>query len=216
MAALISSLFCKTIRSSLRLYFPSISPYSTIGTKTSQTPSVHKSSAKLTKSEVRLGRIVIDEFNKKEDEKLNVPEDFPFQISGDTDTLFLKHHFQGETIRVVVRKEKENEGSSPQNLFVIVKLIRKMGISLKFYCKCASSTHFTIYRMQAKPRGPRAILTSPEFSDLDEKLQKVFYSFLEARGIDRSLANFLQYYMTYHDGQNYKGLLYRVRKYLDV
>ncbi|XP_077215399.1 uncharacterized protein At2g39795, mitochondrial-like [Tasmannia lanceolata] len=179
------------------------------------------------KADLRLSHLICDEIDEisesvDTDEEVDVPEKFPFQIiDGDADKLILKRYFNGERVHVEARylgfaeeeeeeEEEEAESSSSLNLSLVVKLTRRSGISLVFYCT-ARSTQITVEKMQLE----RSVADGPiptsvrifNISDFGEKFQKALYNLLESRGIDGSLVNFLQSYMILKDGKESVALL---------
>ncbi|KAK9123868.1 hypothetical protein Sjap_013470 [Stephania japonica] len=55
----------------------------------------------------------------------------------------------------------------------------------------------------------------PEFSSLDEQLQKALQKYLEIRGIEPSTTNFLHEYMVKKDGKEYLTWLKDVKKFIE-
>ncbi|XLS80689.1 hypothetical protein HN51_046520, partial [Arachis hypogaea] len=55
----------------------------------------------------------------------------------------------------------------------------------------------------------------PEFTDLDENLQKAFHKYLEIRGIKPSTTNFLQEYMFSKDNKEYLGWLKNLKNFVE-
>ncbi|XP_077241362.1 uncharacterized protein At2g39795, mitochondrial-like [Tasmannia lanceolata] len=200
------------------------------------------SSAKSVKAEDRLKRILEAEIIHEEesgvlDEKSDTPKGFPFEIIDNPgeQTITLKRDFEGESIQVEVHKpdlaeeeeeedddnesgDDDEESSSQLNISLIVKIAKGEGTSLEFCCT-ACSTHITVDSMQMKrPEvSPDQIAyEGPDFSDLDEQLQKAFYKYLDVRGINSSLTDFLQDYMMNKDGREYLGWLKNMKKFIET
>ncbi|XP_077210503.1 uncharacterized protein At2g39795, mitochondrial-like [Tasmannia lanceolata] len=161
---------------------------------------------------------LVKEFDRKVefDEEDESPEGFPFEIIDNLgeQTITLKRDFKGQMIEVEVHnpvlaeeeetKDDDKESLTQLDIPLIVKLANGKGNSVEFYCT-ACSTHITVDRMRIKrPEiAPDRIYRGPNFSALDEQLQKAFSKYLEVRGIDSSLANFLQDYMIKKDGREF-------------
>ncbi|XP_077219688.1 uncharacterized protein At2g39795, mitochondrial-like [Tasmannia lanceolata] len=155
-----------------------------------------------------------EEYDSDEDSvQINPPKEFPFKIFDEIgkQSITLERDFKGQSIQVQVqplvlskREEEEKESWSQLNISLLVKVSTFLGISLEFYCT-ASSTHITVDRIQGKLSDVGPVLVGPKF--VDEKFQKYLNNFLEVRGIDSSLANFLQDYMIWKDAKQYLAWL---------
>ncbi|XP_077239871.1 uncharacterized protein At2g39795, mitochondrial-like [Tasmannia lanceolata] len=166
-----------------------------------------------------------DKYNDSPDE---LP---PFEVIdniSEHSIITLKREFLIETVQVEVLNldifEKEVEDSwgqldiplvvanSLEFIPLLVKFTRLHRDSMEFFC-IASSTDITANRMRVLPCDrvkyikPFPIHIGPRFSDMDEKLQKAFYNYMEARGIDSSFAKILQGYMIKRDGAEYLASL---------
>ncbi|XP_077219736.1 uncharacterized protein At2g39795, mitochondrial-like [Tasmannia lanceolata] len=155
-----------------------------------------------------------EEYDSDEDSvQINPPKEFPFKIINEIgkQSITLERDLKGQSIQVEVlplvrskKEEEEKESWSQLNISLLVKLSTFQGISLEFYC-IASSTHITVDRIQGKLSDVGPILVGPKF--VVEKFQKYLNNFLEVRGIDSSLANFLQDYMIWKDAKQYLAWL---------
>ena len=60
----------------------------------------------------------------------------------------------------------------------------------------------------------RGLYGSPKFEDLDEELIENFQSYIEKRGIDTELSNFIQEYLTHKEQQEYVQWLKNVQSFV--
>ncbi|XP_077246253.1 uncharacterized protein At2g39795, mitochondrial-like [Tasmannia lanceolata] len=178
--------------------------------------------AKNLKAEARLNRVLVKKLNWNlqpfDADKYDASPDElpPFEVIdniSEHSIITLRRELLIETVQVEVLNldifEKEVEESwsqldipllvanSLEFIPLLVKFTSLHRSSMEFFC-IASSTDITLHKMRLLPSDrvkliePMPIIIGPRFSDLDEKLQKAFYNYMEARGIDSFLAKFLQ------------------------
>lgn len=168
------------------------------------------------------------------DREIDAPEGFPFEIidnSGDQ-TVILKREFAGENIQATVfvnfdgedtsKDDEDNsevdnqENAVAANISLLVAIDKGEGPVLEIGCNIGSSD-LEIESMTMKSThdsdGQRAY-QGPEFSDLDESLQKALHKYLKARGIDGSLRDFLHEYMMSKDEREYLTWLKNVKEFV--
>ncbi|KAL3838450.1 hypothetical protein ACJIZ3_023041 [Penstemon smallii] len=169
------------------------------------------------------------------DESEEVPQGFPFEIEDHPgqQTITLTREYQGETISVEVHmpdlitgeendndegndedEEKGNQSSIP----LVVRVSRKSGPCLEFGCT-AYPDEIAIDSLSVKdPENSEDQIAyeGPDFTDLDENLQKAFHKYLEIRGIKPSTTNFLHGYMVDKDSREYITWLKNVQKFVQA
>ncbi|XP_043711511.1 uncharacterized protein At2g39795, mitochondrial-like [Telopea speciosissima] len=166
-----------------------------------------------------------------------LPDGFPFEIIDNPgeQTVILKRQFAGDNIEVEVHmpdmtgedeededdddddKDDDDEASAQTYISLIVNISKGEGPRLEFCCS-ASPDEITIDSMLMKSpdvSSNEIAYEGPEFSDLDENLQKEFYKYLEDRGIKSSLTNFLQEYMTRKENREYVGWLKNMKDFIE-
>lgn len=164
----------------------------------------------------------VQEFKDPRD--LEVPEGFPFEIidnPGDQ-TITLKREFAGENIQALVYMnldgeedggendkddddDDEQENSIQPSISLHVTIDKGDVPILEFGCNL-NSDELEIESMARKSQEDsdgQGAYEGPNFSDLDESLQKAFHKYLEVRGITGSLHGFLHEYMTNKDEREY-------------
>ncbi|VAI85522.1 unnamed protein product [Triticum turgidum subsp. durum] len=161
------------------------------------------------------------------------PEDFPFEIidnPGDQ-SIVLKRELAGETIKATVytnfdtEEDLNNEDSDAENdddsfkpaLQMVVTVEKPGNAVLEFECNF-NDDELAIENMRLLNRD--AISTEnayegPQFSDLDESLQKSFHRYLEVRGIKHSLHDWLHEYMMSKDEKEYVVWLKNMREFIE-
>ncbi|KAL9260131.1 hypothetical protein AKJ16_DCAP09433 [Drosera capensis] len=158
-----------------------------------------------------------------------LPPEFPFKIEDNLrqEIIRLTREYNGETIRVEVsmpdlvtgeREDNDVDDEEPaQNSIPLVISVAKIdGPSLEFSCT-AFSDKIDIDSLSIKsPDAPEDGIAyeGPDFSDLDENLQKGFHKYLEIRGIKLSATNFLYEYMIRKDSREYMQWLQDMRKFI--
>ncbi|XP_042507320.1 uncharacterized protein At2g39795, mitochondrial-like [Macadamia integrifolia] len=167
-----------------------------------------------------------------------LPDGFPFEIIDNPGehTIILKRQFAGDNIEVEVHmpemagegeedededddddKDDNNEASGQTYISLIVNISKGEGPRLEFCCS-ACPDEITIDSMLMKSpdvSSNEMAYEGPDFSDLDENLQKEFYKYLEDRGIKSSMTNFLQEYMISKDNREYKGWLKNMKDFIE-
>ncbi|XP_037465697.1 uncharacterized protein At2g39795, mitochondrial-like [Triticum dicoccoides] len=166
-------------------------------------------------------------------QQIDPPEDFPFEIidnPGDQ-SIVLKRELAGETIKATVytnfdtEEDLNNEDSDAENdddsfkpaLQMVVTVEKPGNAVLEFECNF-NDDELAIENMRLLNRD--AISTEnayegPQFSDLDESLQKSFHRYLEVRGIKHSLHDWLHEYMMSKDEKEYVVWLKNMREFIE-
>ncbi|KAK1265601.1 hypothetical protein QJS04_geneDACA011355 [Acorus gramineus] len=168
-----------------------------------------------------------DEGNQVEE----FPEEFPFEIQDNpkTQTVTLKRDYQGEVITVEVSMPNlvtgednndadDNDESSDQScLPLVVSVSKGNGPCLEFGCS-AYPEEVVIDSLSVKEPSTtedQLAYEGPEFSDLDENLQKAFHKYLEIRGITPSITNFLHEYMINKDSREYLDWMKSLKEFIE-
>ncbi|CAN6471606.1 unnamed protein product [Victoria cruziana] len=168
------------------------------------------------------------------DLKDEVPETFPFEIQDHPgeQTISLKRQYDDELITVnvhmpdlVTGEERDDGGDddtdterpSQSALTLVVNIAKGDGPCLEFCCS-AYPDEVTIDSMSVKEQETseeQLAYEGPDFSDLDENLQKAFHKYLELRGIKASTTNFLHEYMINKDSREYLNWLKNLKKFIE-
>ncbi|KAL9260489.1 hypothetical protein AKJ16_DCAP14018 [Drosera capensis] len=160
-----------------------------------------------------------------------LPPEFPFKIEDNPreERITLTREYNGETIRAEVSMphlvtdehedgDADDEEPAQNSIPLIVSVVRNDGPSLEFSCT-AFSDDIDIDSLSLKyPDAPEDVIAyeGPDFSDLDENLQKGFIKYLETRGIKPSVTNFLYEYMIRKDSREYLQWLQDVKKFVSA
>ncbi|XP_057979911.1 uncharacterized protein At2g39795, mitochondrial-like [Malania oleifera] len=162
-----------------------------------------------------------------------IPGGFPFEIQDNPgqQTISLSREYQGEVIKVevhmpdLVTGEEENENDddddekgSQSSIPLVVNVSKKDGLCLEFGCT-AFPDEISIDSLSVKnPESSEDQIAyeGPDFSDLDENLQKAFHKYLEIRGIKPSTTNFLHEYMVNKDSREYLMWLKNLKKFIEA
>ncbi|PIA24709.1 hypothetical protein AQUCO_78000001v1 [Aquilegia coerulea] len=185
-------------------------------------------------SDVKLSQAIDSEIQyvKQENDDLDqgglLPDGFPFEVidnPGDQ-TITLKRELNGESIEVLVhmsvagehdQEDDDDDNKSDQvEISLTVTVTKGDGPRLEFTC-IGYSEGITIEGMLMKgPEGSSKELPyeGPEFTDLDENLQREFHGYLERRGITMSLQNFLREYMMKKEGKEYVNWLKNMKEFV--
>lgn len=171
--------------------------------------------------------------SQEEDQAEEVPQGFPFKIQNrpGQQTVTLTREYQGETISVEVHmpdiitgqeddaddnNDEGEESASQPTLPLVVQVSKSRGPCLEFCCT-AYPDEIAIDGLSVKDpeAGEDQIpYEGPDFSDLDENLQKAFHKYLEIRGIKPSTTNFLHGYMVDKDSKEYITWLKNLEKFI--
>ncbi|CAM8954915.1 unnamed protein product [Rhodiola kirilowii] len=95
---------------------------------------------------------------------------------------------------------------------------RRTDPSLEFGCT-ASPDEIAIDTLAVKdPEATEEQIAyeGPDFTDLDENLQKAFHKYLEIRGIKPSTTNFLHEYMISKDSKEYLMWLKNLKSFIEA
>lgn len=170
-----------------------------------------------------------DEINcvEKHTQGLHVPKRFPFTIVDNPgeETIILMREFDRESIEVLVYMPDMVRGNDDQcngndrsqpNIPFNATVVKDDGHRMEFYCRL-SSNDVKIDKVQLK--GPEDAChedsyVGPDFPHLDKKVERMFVEYLEMRGIETSLASFLQDYMTKKYSKEYAMWSERLKEIL--
>ncbi|KAF5750909.1 hypothetical protein HS088_TW03G01249 [Tripterygium wilfordii] len=183
-------------------------------------------SAKKPSSEERLLRVLESEIECTNDEEPeDIPDDFPFEIEDHPGerTILLKRNYEGEIVTVEVDMLTETDGGGdndaedPASIPLVVSISKGDDICLEIGIT-AFVDEITIDSLSVKqPEHSEDELAyeGPDFSDLDEKLQKEVHSYLEVRGIKPSTTNYLFSHMQNKDGREYRQWLKNLKNFIE-
>ncbi|GAB2288565.1 hypothetical protein Dimus_022894 [Dionaea muscipula] len=162
----------------------------------------------------------------------DIPAEFPFKIEDNPrqHTITLTREYNGETIAVEVSMpdlvtgeeddeddKDDDERTTQSSIPLIVSVVKPGGPSLEFACT-AYADEITIDSLSLKSpdSDDQIAYEGPDFSDLDENLQKGFLKYLEIRGIKPSTTNFLHEYMIQKDSREYLRWLVDLKKFVSA
>ncbi|XXG75296.1 hypothetical protein AAC387_Pa07g3832 [Persea americana] len=225
-----SSLFLKNSSSSRtlnqKLWRTGYSRFSAI----SQKPKSDESLLRVIESEIKCAE-ESDDHNRVEE----IPAEFPFQIQDNPgeQTISLIRQYNGETIKVEVHmpdlvtgddnndddddNDADDEKSGQSSIPLVVSVSKKTGPTLEFNCT-AYADEVAIDSLSVREQEAsedQIAYEGPDFSDLDENLQKAFHKYLTIRGIKPSTTNFLHEYMINKDSKEYLNWLNNLKKFIE-
>ncbi|KAI3840404.1 hypothetical protein MKX03_037816 [Papaver bracteatum] len=157
---------------------------------------------------------VIDSFREVE-----APRDFPFKIEDNARndrTITITRDYQGEEIKAIVHWPSYKDSGS--NIELDVNVSNKSGLTLK--CNVVedySPEEYTIRYLAVKNPNASDDYTAyrkADLSDLDENLQKALRTYLEVRGIEPSINNFLHKYMLNRKDKKYTRWLKKLKDFI--
>ncbi|KAG0475325.1 hypothetical protein HPP92_015011 [Vanilla planifolia] len=168
-----------------------------------------------------------------------IAEGFPFQIQDEKgmNIITLRRNYHGEDIEVLVSMPSIVTGEDPENIRRVggndednrdkltqssipltINVSKHKGHGLEFCCT-AYPDELIIDSMSFSEihESSEEMLAyeGPDFSDLDENLQKAFYKYLELRGISAMTTNFLHEYMINKDSSEYLFWLKNLKKFIE-
>ncbi|CAN8298328.1 unnamed protein product [Cochlearia groenlandica] len=172
-----------------------------------------------------------DDYDRVEETPSGFP--FKMEDKPGTKTVVLSREFKGESVKVEVHmtnlvtgskeddeeddeddeesdeeEEHEDKPEKPKqsNVPLLVTLSKKTGPSLEFRCT-AFPDRIVIKDMWVTfpddPSMDELAYEGPSFRVLDEKLRKAFHRYIEIRGINPSMINFLHEYMINKDSKEH-------------
>ncbi|KAF5188028.1 Mitochondrial acidic protein mam33 [Thalictrum thalictroides] len=164
-----------------------------------------------------------------------LPDEFPFEVidTPGEQTITLKRELNGESIEVVVHiagigendidKDEEDDNDDDDKNAVqleiplVVTVTKGDGPRLEFNCLALSEGIVIDSMLMKGPNGSSKELPyeGPEFTDLDENLQRELHGYLERRGIKNSLQNFLQEYMLNKERKEYVNWLKNMKEFVE-
>ncbi|PIA60491.1 hypothetical protein AQUCO_00300174v1 [Aquilegia coerulea] len=159
------------------------------------------------------------------------PPAFPFEIEDNPGqrTLILRREYNGETIKVEVHMpslvtgedddddDDEDEQASHSSIPLVVTVSKKCQPSLEFGVT-AFADEVSIDCMSVKESivsEDELPYEGPDFTSLDENLQKAFLKYLELRGIKPSTTNFLHEYMINKDSREFLNWLKNLKNFIE-
>ncbi|PSS34521.1 Mitochondrial glycoprotein [Actinidia chinensis var. chinensis] len=219
-SALLSAVNHRTLS---RSSFPSILQYSS----TSKRPSSDASLLRVIETEIKCAQESEDH-----DQVNDVPDAFPFKIEDNPgqQTISLSRDYQSESVLVEVHMpdlvtgdnddgdDDDTEKSNQSSIPLVVRVSKKNGPCLEFGVT-AFPDEISIDSLSVKdPQNSedQIFYEGPDFSDLDENLQKAFHKYLEIRGIKPSATNFLHEYMINKDSREYTMWLKNLKKFVEA
>ncbi|KAK1377982.1 Mitochondrial glycoprotein [Heracleum sosnowskyi] len=178
--------------------------------------------------------IVCAEESDENPEVLEAPEGFLFKIEDvpgqQTITLSRKHQDETITVEVhmpdLVTGEDDNEDDdddddekpTQSHVPLVVKVAKSHKFILEFNVT-AYPDEISIDSISIKKPDSaedEIAYEGPDFSDLDENLQKAFHKYLEIRGVKPSTTNFLHEYMINKDSREYMMWLKNLKKFVQA
>ncbi|KAI3933986.1 hypothetical protein MKX01_019925 [Papaver californicum] len=201
-------------------------------------PTLHFSS-QAKKADANLLDCIADEIKCAEEsddhEVVEIPDGFPFKIEdklGEAN-IILTRKYEGEDIEVIVSMnnlvtgengegeddddQAEDGVSSPQSCIPLLVSVCKENAPTLVFSVMAYPDEISIDSLTYKePNASEELIPyeGPEFSELDENLQKAFHKYLEIRGIKPSTTNFLHEYMIDKDGREYLNWLKNLKAFV--
>ncbi|KAA8534165.1 hypothetical protein F0562_031642 [Nyssa sinensis] len=196
----------------------------------SSRPGSDESLVRVIESEIKCAQEADDH-----DEVEEIPDGFPFKIQDNPgqQTISLTREYQGESIKVEVHMpdlvtgedgdddgddNDDNEKGGQSSIPLVISVSKKKGPCLEFGCT-AFADEIAIDSLTIKdPENSEDQIAyeGPDFSDLDENLQKAFHKYLEIRGIKPSTTNFLHEYMINKDSREYLMWLKNLKKFVEA
>ncbi|KAK6933106.1 Mitochondrial glycoprotein [Dillenia turbinata] len=162
------------------------------------------------------------------------PDGFPFEIHDNPgeQTITLTREFNGESIKVEVHMPSlvtgeedddeddndNNEAANDSSIPLVVSICKKRVVCLEFGCT-AYADEISIDSLSVKDpesSDDKIPYEGPDFTDLDENLQKAFHKYLEIRGIKPSTTNFLHEYMINKDSREYLQWLKNIKQFIEA
>ncbi|XP_010256793.1 PREDICTED: uncharacterized protein At2g39795, mitochondrial-like [Nelumbo nucifera] len=198
------------------------------------------SAAKRPSSDENLLRVIEDEIECAEQSDDHnrveeIPDGFPFKIEDNPgeQTISLRREYQGEVISVEVHmpdlvtgededdededNDDDSERGTQSSIPLVVSVSKGSGPYLEFGCT-AYPDEISIDSLSVKEpetSEDHIPFDGPDFSDLDENLQKAFHKYLEIRGVKPSTTNFLHEYMINKDSKEYLMWLKNLKKFIE-
>lgn len=212
----------------------SSSPFYLHALNYSSSPAVKRTSSddtliRVIESEIECA-LETDDHNRVEE----IPAGFPFKIEDNPgqQTISLSREYQGEVITVDVHMSdlvsgedddddddaEQPSGSQPSVPLVVSVTKKSGGPTLEFSCT-AFPDEIAIDSLAVKNPDTdedQIAYEGPDFSELDENLQKAFHKYLEIRGIKPSTTNFLHEYMINKDSREYLMWLKNLKNFIEA
>ncbi|CAM8886510.1 hypothetical protein QQ045_024070 [Rhodiola kirilowii] len=143
--------------------------------------------------------------------QLEFPAGFPFIIEDNPGekTVLLKRKYQSEVIKVLagtLDRGVDNEDVVDScNIPLVVSITKENDLCLEFGVSAYPDEISIDYMSTKNPNvhGDQLPFEGPDFTDLDENLQKAFHKYLDIRGINFGVGNFMIKYMVAKDAKEY-------------
>lgn len=169
---------------------------------------------------------------------------FSIQDNPGTQNITLTREYNGQAIKVKVymsnlvtgdddnddddHDSHEEKGAQP-SIPLVINVVSKGNVkaSLEFSCTAypdeVSIDGLAVREQEEQsddkgsdiPSEVKVAYEGPDFSDLDENLQKAFHKYLEIRGIKPSTTNFLHEYMINKDSREYLLWLRNLKNFIE-
>ncbi|KAK0585054.1 hypothetical protein LWI29_022800 [Acer saccharum] len=162
----------------------------------------------------------------------HIPDGFPFEFQDNPGerTILLTRKYQDEIIKVEVdmpnvddeEDEDEDEVDNERkeindSIPLVVSITKGSGTCLEFGVTALPDDIQIDHLSMKRPENSEDQLAydGPDFTELDENLQKAFHKYLENRGIKPSTTNFLLEYMINKDSKEYLHWLNNLKKFIE-
>ncbi|XP_002989311.2 uncharacterized protein At2g39795, mitochondrial [Selaginella moellendorffii] len=172
--------------------------------------------------------------NEGGDIKVKPPSPFTLHNESGRQEVILRRSYNSEDIAVTClfrvspydepEEEEESEEDEPdtpvsqEEIHMVVTIAKGGdGPSLEISCTCSQGEieiEKISYLDDESSKDDELAYTGPVFGELDENLQKQFTKYLEARGINEELCNFLVNYMPEKERQEYIRWLEKIEKFV--
>lgn len=190
-------------------------------------PAADDSLVGILESEIKVAEEGIENYQVGE-----VTDGFPFEIVDNPgeQTILLKRELDGEIIKVGVdipniassedNEEEEEEDNEDTGIPMVVIVSKGNGQELEFgltaFADKICIDSLLIKQPEHSSEGSKQnAYEGPNFSDLDESLQKALQKYLEIRGIKSTTTKFLQEYMRNKDFREYLMWLKNLKGFIE-
>lgn len=190
-------------------------------------PAADDSLVGVLESEIKVAEEGIENYQVGE-----VTDGFPFEIVDNPgeQTILLKRELNGEIIKVGVsipntassedNEEEEEEDNEDTGMPMVVIVSKGNGQELEFgltaFADKICIDSLSIKQPEHSLEGSNQnAYEGPNFSDLDESLQKALQKYLETRGIKSTITKFLQEYMRNKDFREYLMWLKNLKGFIE-
>ncbi|XP_019162656.1 PREDICTED: uncharacterized protein At2g39795, mitochondrial-like [Ipomoea nil] len=161
---------------------------------------------------------------------VDIPDGLPFKVEDNVGERFieLKRGYQNEVIKIKVDLQNarceaayddNDKDIEPQPSIPVVITVLKHNVSCLQFDAIVLPDRICIRGLKLKESESsetQLAYTGPDFSDLDESLQKCFQQYLEARGLTSSTAIFLLEYAISKETKEYLRWLGTLKKIIEI